>query len=181
MAIFICSLYLTTKAFDYQFKTPWGEGKISDKTKNNPYVKQVEFTNNKKLLFACTKETFRRELMSTSTGESLFSNNNDRDEILQYLGDKTDSDYLLSDYFLSITPSDIKDDMSDKEAQTISKIIILKSIIFPSADQTFRFKINNIRGFQFGDYSETDNIQIRVFPSNNEMCDITSLLYLLSP
>lgn len=166
------SSFAYTNTLGYKFKTPWGKGKESDKTKNSPYMKQIIFSNGRTMIITCGTTTPRQEFTNEDpeSGDSL-PIEDDIKQILDFLGPKADSGFDYMNELLSITPDNIKKSTTLNEASAISKLLIIKTSILASGKKTYRFTTGSIKGFQFGDWSA---INLVLFPKNTIRCDVMS-------
>lgn len=153
----------------YKFKSPWGEGAISEKTKNSPEIKQLEFENGKKIIFICWSHTPRQDFEDAVTVHESMSKE-DVDQILRFLGTKADSGYEYTDFVLSMDNESIKSVESVENAEVLSKLLYLKSQTVPYAKQVYRFNTGSMKGFQYSDYSTSLSVNIEFFPNNLEKC-----------
>ncbi len=165
------SSYVYTKALGYQFKTPWGEGVESEKTKKSSTVKQIEFSNGKKLLLICGTTTPRYEFIH---GDPITNDpypKEDVDQMLRVLGSKADSGFDFINFYLSTSVDDIKYSKTLDEALGISKLLTLKSTQNYTR-QAYRINLTNIKGFQFGVPSSKTSLNIKIFPNDGSQCEM---------
>jgi hypothetical protein len=165
------SSYVYTKAMGYQFKTPWGEGIESEKTKKSPTLKQIEFSNGKKLLLICGTTTPRYEFIHGDPISNDPYPKEDVDQMLRVLGNKADSGFDFVNFYLSTSVDDIKYSKTLDEALGISKLLTLKSTQ-KYTRPAYRINLVNIKGFQFGVPSSNSSLNIKIFPNDGSQCEM---------
>jgi hypothetical protein len=149
--------YATTTAFNVEFKTPWGKGTVNERTKNSTVLKQIEFKNGKSLLISINRESVKEELSNTYDKEVIA-------QLEAVMSEKLNSGYEFMNYIYSSTPEQITLNTRLKEAQSISRAVILKTVMLPSLSQIYSFEKPGIKGFQFGEYTNADtNVTIHLF------------------
>jgi len=165
------SSYSYTRVFGYQFKTPWGEGAESEKTKKSSTMKQIEFSNGKKIILICGKTTPRYEF---THGDPITNDpypKEDVDQMLKVLGKKADSGFEYFDFLLSISVDDILNSKTLDEALGISKLLTLKSTQ-DFTRQAYRINLSNVKGFQFGVPSSSSSLKVKIFSNDGSQCDL---------
>lgn len=157
-----------TEGMGYKFKTPWGKGQISDKTKNSSEMKQFIFDNGKMLLLTCTTITPRNELEDLAK-EGLISQK-EFDEIISYLGKKVDSGYEFTKFLLPLDESRIKNSSNATEKGVLSNLLAVKFMTLPQNNKLYEFEKGSVKGFQLGDYSSIQSVRIDMYLEDNSRC-----------
>lgn len=156
--------YKTTKIFNIEFRSPWGEGVEISETKNKTLLKGLRFPNGVVLTVTHTSANLRDELIKEFG--SLYIQ-----PLQKVLGNKMNSNYDFLYYIYSSTPSQLNLQMSLENAQAKYEATILKGSMAPSSSQLYSFETDVIKGFQFGDYNVEHYILIQSFTSNGERYD----------
>ncbi len=165
------SNYEYSSSFGYQFKTPFGVSTISATSSTHEFVKELEYANGKKLVMSCISDTPRTEFTRPGSG-AYFASDVERDAFLEYTGDVLDSGFRFTELLLSANPDEMNKLRTESEAMGYSKLVAMKVYSLSTADPIYRFKTDNVQGFQFGDYSKPSKAHIALFPKGDTKCDI---------
>lgn len=163
--------YSTDKSI-LKFKTAWGVGKVSERTKSSAGFKQLEFKNGNKLVIDCFNSTPREEFLIKNPSAGPVLPKEDTDQILNLLGTKADSGFEYLNFLYSINSGSIKNSRDVDSAEALSKLLFIKSVSTFSSKQPYRISIGDTKGFQFGDYSKPQSTTVLLFPDTKSMCRI---------
>lgn len=147
------------KAYDYEFMSPWGTGKIT------PYPAHVEFrfTAGQLALFIDPETSLdtMRNMKSTNPIEyQKFTN--------VFIDHPIDTNFQLYQTVYGASPAQLSPVMSAREAMRMNVLLIWKlSFGFDTEPGAYSFEFGKTRGFQFGDPGKGRPVAIRLFDDHD--------------
>ncbi len=108
-----------TKVFNFSFRTPYGVGTESAKTKDNANIKQIDYLNDQSVIVSFNKQNAYEELLQV--GDAEFA-----EVFKEYLGENVKSSYKVREFILSVTPAMVLQARSPIEAKAFAQAAVLK-------------------------------------------------------
>jgi hypothetical protein len=147
------------KAYDYEFMSPWGAGKIT------PYPAHVEFRfgGGQAALFIDPETSLdtMRNLKSTNPAEyQKFTN--------VFIDHPIDTNLQLYQTVYGASPAQLSPIMSGRDAMRMNVLMLWKlSFGFDTAPGAYSFEFGKTRGFQFGNPGKGRPVAIRLFDDHD--------------
>jgi hypothetical protein len=157
------------KAYDYEFLSPWGAGKIT------PYVAHVEFRfNGGQVVILFDPETSldtMRNLKSTNPLEYQRFTNVFVDHPIEF-------NYQLYQVVYGALPAQLSPVMSSRDAMRMNVLLLWKlSFGFDTTPGIYSFDFGKNHGFQFGEPGKGRPVAVRIFDDRDRQF---RLIFLVS-
>jgi len=145
-----------------EFKSPWGA-----------LIKDIDLESSKIFIFEKRKsiQIFNIDNNQFKIIESLIEKNSTDTQFYgEVFGNENiDSEYAIHNLSLATSPSQVKLLMPFNELGQKSVMLIVKAAIFVNSNKIFRFRNNNVRGFQFGEPDNYKDIPVHIFDKNDRL------------
>jgi hypothetical protein len=151
--------------FGYEFESPWTEVKLERKLSS---IAILNFTN------GCTIRIFN-PVNGSSALEAMRQTAGERGADLASLFGKeaTRSNYALRSRIFNLTPGDLRLSWDRGEMAGNSVLLVLKGIWAPKTPGgLYSFQTDWVRGFEIGDPSKTDAINIEAFDRQDNQVNL---------
>ena len=147
------------KAYDYEFMSPWGAGKVT------PYTAHVEFrfAGGQLALFIdpeTSLDTMRNMKSANPAEYQKFTN--------IFLDHPIDTNYQLYQTVYGSSPAQLSPIMSSRDAMRMNVLLLWKlSFGFDTSPGVYAFEFGKTRGFQFGEAGKGRPVVIRLFDDHD--------------
>jgi hypothetical protein len=143
-----------------KLKIPWELKEKSESIFSTFYV----FRNKKGIVISQQgeDESFRQRLLDEEPLEVQKSK-------FQYGEENLKSEYAVSNLILHTTPDQFSISKPAPENEKIIPLLMLKGLYSVYGNVIYKFNLDNIRGFQFGDPQTTKNIYVHLFNEKDQI------------